>query len=151
MHSLCAACTWRQSFCSGADPWYYIRFPREHTLIAGYWALQSLRYLHSAEVIQFQRLVIWYLLHSSTVNRKVYSVQKMGSAGTFPVAWHSALNTRPEGRGIDGKMKASLFLLELYPSTVSLFWKERWLPYYALTDKLENNTINSQWDLKLAI
>lgn len=33
MHSLCAACSWRQSLCSGATPWYYIRFPRERTLI----------------------------------------------------------------------------------------------------------------------
>lgn len=35
MHSLCAACSWRQSLCSGKAPWYYIRFPREHTLIVG--------------------------------------------------------------------------------------------------------------------
>ncbi len=79
----------------------------------------------------------------------MYSIQTTASAGN-PVAWHAAEH-KTWGRLIDGKMKASQFLLPLNPSTVSLFCKERWLPYYALTDKLENNTINCQWDLKLAI
>lgn len=151
MHSLCAACSWRQSFCSGASPWYYIRFPRERTLIVGLLSITeseispfsrgdsvsktshmifiSLSYCKQKKCIQFRR---WLLLAPSLLP-------------------DTLLNTRLEGRWIDGKMKASPILLQLYPSTVSLFRKERWLPYYALTDKLENNTINSQWDLKLAI
>lgn len=43
MHSLCAACSWRQALCSGASPWYCVRFPREHTLIAGLLSITELK------------------------------------------------------------------------------------------------------------
>lgn len=43
MYSLCAEFSWRQSFFSGAGPRYYIRFPREHTLIAGLLSITGLK------------------------------------------------------------------------------------------------------------
>lgn len=149
MHSLCAACSWRQSLCSGAAPWYYICFPREHTLIVGLLSITE------PEISSFSRgdsvskaghlifISLFYCKHKS-----VFTSEDGRHHLCCPtLCWTQDL----EVRWIDGKMKASPFLLQFYPSTVSLFCTEHWHPYYALTDKLENNTINSQWHLKLAI
>lgn len=124
MHSLCAACSWRQSFCSGAAPWYYIRFPREHTLIAGLLSITE------AEISSFSR--------GDSVSKAGHLIfislyccqQKSVFSSEDGFCWHlpcclTPLNTRLEARWIDGKMKASPFLLRPYPSTVSLFCKKK--------------------------
>lgn len=41
MHSLCAACSWRLSLCSGAAPWYYICFPKETHINS--WVIEPFR------------------------------------------------------------------------------------------------------------
>lgn len=150
MHSLCAACSWRQSFCSGTAPWYYIRFPREHTLIVGLLSItepEISSFSWGDSVSKARHLILFY---SSTVNRKSAQFRRWLLLAPLLLP-NTMLNTRCEGKSTDGKMKASLFLLQFCPSTVSPLCEESWLWRCALNDKLENNTINSRRDLKLAI
>lgn len=137
MHSLCAACSWRQSFGSGTAPSYYICFPRVHTLIVGLLSITEPEL--SPFSFSFKTWSFGFFLCA-------YSVQEMVSTGTFFVPWHSA-----QHKTSWWKNERSLLLVALSPSTVSLFCEQSWLSYNTLTDKLENNTINSWCDLKLAI
>lgn len=100
MHSLCAACSWRQPLSSGAAPWYYIRFPREHTLIVGLLGITEPEISSFSRGDSVTKAGHPIFVSLSTVNRNAYSVQTTASAGTSAVV-------RPEGRWIDGKMKAS--------------------------------------------
>ena len=149
MHSLCAACSVRLSplfwSCSGV---LHVLSKRAHVKS---WVIKH----YMARDIFIQQTWLgftWFLISPICCKQKsVLTSELLLAPPLFP---DTLLNTRLEVRWIDGKMKASLFMLQFYPSTPQQFLRiaeSAWLAHCALTDKLEDNTINLQWDLKLAM
>lgn len=122
MHSLCAAWSWRQSLCSGKAPWYYIRFPREHTLIVGLLSVtepETSPFSGGDSVSKAGRLIL--ISHSYCQNPPKYVFSSLAFS---PASWHFCQHETRSWNGLIERLKTSP---RVRPSTVPLFCRGSWL------------------------
>lgn len=127
MHSLCAACSWRQSLCSGKAPWYYIRFPREHTLIVGLLSVTEPEISPFSGGDSVSKAGHLILISHSYCQPPPHQKYVFSSLASSPASWHFCQHETRCCSGLIESWKTSSFSPRVRPSTAPLFCRRSWL------------------------